>query len=421
MTTNSAAKKTAPSTKTAAPAAKKPAAPRRRSAPKLRGEAIRARLASDQTPVVFVGPTPYNLLGLDRWVGGLRYVSRHDPFDGAHPRLLTPARHIDTELITGADVVNHLLGDPEVQDHLAELEAVSGSKPKITAVYVDAETERLCAELGYQLIAPMAADRERIAAAVEWIDSAESGRLVTVPAVVTRRGTVVGSVATSLFGDPALTLDPYAWSGAGTSPQLLSHSQRAQASDLVSGLGDQLAKTGFRGYFEAQLSVDDLTGEIQLVGAAPGIGAATALTTAAPGAYADLPLYALHVLEHLGIDLDLDVAELNRRAVDLAVLDAQSQLLIAETVADLELLVDAPASGRYVLDELGTAHLVERSLDWHGLSEPGEFYFLRLAGPGDQRWLGSDLGVVITRGRARTMINSVRWSFVGVPAQLAYA
>ena len=38
------------------------------------------------TPIYFVSPTPYNLLGIDEWVGGFRYITYFDSFDGAHAR-----------------------------------------------------------------------------------------------------------------------------------------------------------------------------------------------------------------------------------------------------------------------------------------------------------------------------------------------
>ena len=43
---------------------------------------------TNTTPVYFVSPTPYNLLGLDEWVGGFRYISYFDSFDGLQAALL---------------------------------------------------------------------------------------------------------------------------------------------------------------------------------------------------------------------------------------------------------------------------------------------------------------------------------------------
>ncbi len=42
------------------------------------------------------------------------------------------------------------------------------------------------------------------------------------------------------------------------------------------------------------------------------------------------------------------------------------------------------------------------ALDWHQLQNENECFFLRIYGPGDYRWKGSDLGVLVTKGRLQT-------------------
>lgn len=51
---------------------------------------IRHAMRTNTTPVFFFGATPFNLLGLDRWVRNFSYVSYYDGWDGAHPRIFTP-------------------------------------------------------------------------------------------------------------------------------------------------------------------------------------------------------------------------------------------------------------------------------------------------------------------------------------------
>ena len=45
---------------------------------------------TNQTPIYFVTPAPYNLLGIDQWVGSFEYITYFDSFDGYHPRCFTP-------------------------------------------------------------------------------------------------------------------------------------------------------------------------------------------------------------------------------------------------------------------------------------------------------------------------------------------
>src|SRR6185312_15048853 len=81
-------------------------------------------------------------------------------------------------------------------------------------------------------------------------------------------------------------------------------------------------------------------------------------------------------------------------------------------------------------DERGTMVFSRAALDWHQLQNENEAFFLRLYGPGDYRWKGADLGVVVTKGRlqvdsvtgesvlsirARHFIESLRAHYTGTP------
>ena len=66
--------------------------------------------APTRYPIYFVGATPFNLLGLDRWVRNFSYVTYYDGWDGAHPRVFSPKhkpyiefeqRRGDQQLATG--------------------------------------------------------------------------------------------------------------------------------------------------------------------------------------------------------------------------------------------------------------------------------------------------------------------------------
>ena len=58
---------------------------------KLQGPSdIYAYFRRNQTPIYFLSPTPFNLLGLDRWVNGFEYLNFFDSFDGQHPKILVP-------------------------------------------------------------------------------------------------------------------------------------------------------------------------------------------------------------------------------------------------------------------------------------------------------------------------------------------
>ena len=59
---------------------------------KLKGISdIRTFFRTNEQPIFFVGPTAFNLLGIDRWVRNFRYIVYYDSWDAGHPRVFTPA------------------------------------------------------------------------------------------------------------------------------------------------------------------------------------------------------------------------------------------------------------------------------------------------------------------------------------------
>lgn len=111
---------------------------------------IRTFFRTNETPIFFVGPTAFNLLGIDRWVRNFTFVTFYDSWDGYHPRVFTPPLIDHDEFTSGEDVNNYLLTHPAVREHIASF----GGRPKIAMVFFDTDTERICAESGYDLILP---------------------------------------------------------------------------------------------------------------------------------------------------------------------------------------------------------------------------------------------------------------------------
>jgi hypothetical protein len=54
---------------------------------------VRAFLRTNRTPIHFVSPTAFNLLGIDRWLRSFFYVNYYDSFDGSHPQVFVPSEH----------------------------------------------------------------------------------------------------------------------------------------------------------------------------------------------------------------------------------------------------------------------------------------------------------------------------------------
>jgi hypothetical protein len=101
-----------------------------------------------------------------------------------------------------------------------------------------------------------------------------------------------------------------------------------------------------------------------------------------------------------------------------------------ETDDVVQRLTATPRTGQYSLDASGALVFRRAALDWHQLQNESEAFFLRIYGPGDYRWKGADLGVLVTKGRlqvdsgtgtsalairARHLIDSIRSEYAGTP------
>ncbi len=229
-----------------------------------------------------------------------------------------------------------------------------------------------------------------------------NNRPIAVEAVLTRHGTVVGPFMTEITGHKALTPYRGGWSGNEMYPDVLDDDTRKRAATLVERLGKGLAAEGYRGFFEVDVLVDTDTGDVYLGELNPRVSGASAITNVTAGAYADVPLFAFHLLEYSGVEFELDVAEINARWEELAAEDEWSTMVIKHTQPTVERIDAAPSTGRYVLDAQGSLQFANLEPDWHTLQDENEAYFLRVYGPGDYRWKGADLGILVAKGRMLT-------------------
>ena len=122
---------------------------------------VRHFFRTNDVPIYFVGATPFNLLGLDRWIRNFSYITYYDGWDGAHPRVFTPRHKPSIEFGSGEEINNWLLENAEVRAFI-DRRRMGAVRPKIAMVFFDEETERICAELGYDLILPAAALRQHL-------------------------------------------------------------------------------------------------------------------------------------------------------------------------------------------------------------------------------------------------------------------
>jgi biotin carboxylase len=456
---------------------------------------IRAFFRTNRTPVFFVSPTAFNLLGVDRWLRNFFYVNYFDSFEGNHPRVFVPAERPYREFESMEDMCNYLLGHKEVLDRVER----AGSGGKAVFVMFDDETEKAAAECGLEIAHPSAELRHRLDSKIvttqlgneagvpsapntlgrattyeeltaladsaglgadlvvqtpygdsgkttffirgerDWDKYADdmadqelkvmkriNNRAAAVEAVLTRHGTVVGPLMTDLTGHPELTPHKGGWCGNDVFPEALSPEHRERARVLTRKLGDRLALEGYRGFLEIDYLADVDTGELYLGEINPRISGVTSMTNVSAGAYADVPLFLFHLLEYLDVDYEIDVDDINRRWAEAAGDDVWSQIILKDTGDEVEQLTDAPRSGIWRLDGGGMT-FTRWGHDWHSLQDESEAFFLRVLGPGDYRYPGADLGVLVGRSRmqtddneltdrAREWIAAVHGQFASTPA-----
>ena len=480
---------------------------RRRHAPKgprLNGiSEIRAFLRTNQTPIHFISPTPFNLLGIDRWVRDFYFIGYYDCFEGSHPRVFVPHERPYREFQSIEEINAYLLGHKEVGDFIRS----KGDGGLATFLMFDEAVEELAPELGLRIIHPSAALRHHVDSKTvttrlgneagipsapnvlgavrsyrELLDRARAGglgedlvvqapygdsgrttffiraerdwkkaekvvaaepevkimrrlncRSTAIEATITRHGTIVGPLMTELIGHPELTPYKGGWCGNDMWPGVLSEHHRRRARKYVRALGDRLAREGYRGYFEVDVLADVDDGELYLGEINPRISGVPPMTKATAGAYADLPLFAFHLLEYMDVDYEIDVDDINHRWAQAQSVDVWSQLIVKEPDDRVELLTEVPRTGIWRIDPAtGGIRFGRWGNDWHSIVDDEEAFFLRVLAPGDYRYKGADLGVLVSKSRmqtddfglterSRAWIAGVRAMYSGTPLTRAEA
>lgn len=126
---------------------------------KLRGLSdIYRFFRKNTTPIYFVSPTAYNILGLGQWIQGFKYITHFDSFDGGHFRVTNPQQNSEREFSSMEDMLNYLLSHKESVDLFQE----NGGKGKILAVMFDEKTEEIAERLGLEIALPPASLRTHL-------------------------------------------------------------------------------------------------------------------------------------------------------------------------------------------------------------------------------------------------------------------
>jgi hypothetical protein len=225
----------------------------------------------------------------------------------------------------------------------------------------------------------------------------------TIEGCATRHGTLVGPLQTELIGLPALTPLPGGWCGnellaTGSGP--FSGEVRRQAMAAVQTIGAELRQAGYWGCFGLDFLLDMDTDELYLGELNPRITGATPLTSQAALDRELPPLLLFHLLEALGVDYEVDVADYNRRWLVPDDLGGWCQLIVEQLGPESVDVLSAPRAGIWRLNNDGTASYARAAFEPRTITGEQEALVLSTATAGHTAPMSHSLFRMLLRGRA---------------------
>jgi hypothetical protein len=420
----------------------------------------------NQTPIYFLSPTPYNLLGLGRWVNKFEYINFFDSFDGTHPKITVPREHGPHEFRSIEDVNNYLMRHREVRHHIEKR-----GKGHLILVMLDEETEALAKELGLKIMLPPVKLRKHIDSKIITTKLGNEAGIKSAPNTLGKAKTyaeLMKLAQGAKLGSDLVVQTPYGDSGRTTFFIKSEADWKKNEDKLVK---EQL---------KVMKRINHLPGTVEAVATRHGTLVGP-LQTDITG-FAEITPYkggwcgndvfvggldkerkaVIRMAQKLGdrlykagykgafcmdflIDTDtreVYLGEINPRVsgaspltnlitstyggcpiylfhllefmdvdweIDLSKVQARwaefdnwSQLILKYPVDRVEMITRAPASGIWQMDGNGRMSLVRKSIDWFLVSGENEAFYLRVYTAGDYRYHGADMGILVSRGRMQT-------------------
>ncbi|MDH3221849.1 MAG: biotin carboxylase [Gammaproteobacteria bacterium] len=171
----------------------------------------------NETPIFFVSPTAFNLLGLEKFVNRFYHINYFDSFDGHHPRVFVPSEKSHAEFESMEDVCNYMLQHKEVIDRIKK----AGNGPaRLLFVMLDEKTEEICKELGVQVALPPVALRKRLDSKIELTRLASEAGIDSAPNILVDKVDsfveLMDAAKKAQLGNDLVVQTPYGDSGRTT-------------------------------------------------------------------------------------------------------------------------------------------------------------------------------------------------------------
>ena len=427
---------------------------------------IYAFFRQNQTPITFLSPTPYNILGLGRWINRFEYINFFDSFDGSHPKITVPREHGPHEFRSIEDVNNYLLRHKEVRSRLKER-----GPGYLLLVMFDEETEVLARELGQKIALPPARLRKHIDSKITTTKLGNQAGIKSAPNTMGKAKSFAELMALAgkaKLGKDLVVQTPYGDSGR-TTFFIKSEADWNKNEDVlvkeplkimrrinhlpgtveavatrhgtlvgpmqtdITGFGEVTPYKGgwcgndvFTGGFEkerqaVQRMAQKLGDRLYKAGYKGAFCMDFLIDTDSREVYLGeinprisgaSPMTNLITSTYGGCPIYMfhllefmDVnweLDLSRIQKRWAEFDNWSQLILKYPVDRVEMITKAPASGIWRMDNAGDISLVRKSIDWFLVSDEDEAFYLRVYTAGDYRYHGADMGILVSRGRFQT-------------------
>jgi biotin carboxylase len=171
----------------------------------------------NETPIFFVSPTAFNLLGLEKFVNRFYHINYFDSFDGNHPRVFVPSEKSHAEFESMEDVCNYMLMHKEVIDRIKK----AGKGPaRLLFVMLDEKTEEICEELGVKIALPPVEMRKRLDSKIELTRLASEAGIDSAPNVLVKKANsfseLMDAANKAKLGNDLVVQTPYGDSGRTT-------------------------------------------------------------------------------------------------------------------------------------------------------------------------------------------------------------
>ena len=427
---------------------------------------IYAFFRKNQVPITFLSPTPYNILGLGRWINRFEYVNYFDSFDGSHPKISVPREHGPHEFRSIEDVNNYLLRHKEVRARLKDR-----GPGHLLLVMFDEETEALAKELGQKIALPPARLRKKIDSKITTTKLGNAAGISSAPNTMGRAKSyaqLMKLASSARLGNDLVVQTPYGDSGRTTFFIKSEADWRKNEDDLVkeqlkvmrrinhlpgtveavatrhgtlvgpmqtdiTGFAEVTPYKGgwcgndvFTGGFDVerkavQKMAQKLGDQLYKAGYKGAFCMDFLIDTDTRKVYLGeinprisgaSPLTNLITstyggcpvyLFHMLEFMDVDwELDLSKVQQRWAEFDNWSQLILKYPVDEVDMITRSPASGIWRMDDKGKISLVRKSIDWFLVSDEDEAFYLRVYTAGDYRYHGADMGILVSRGRFQT-------------------